>query len=368
MGRLMRAKDWRGSGLGMPASWPASTKTAVSICLNSLFPMILWLGPELRIVYNDAYIPFLGHAKHPRVLGLPGKDAWSEIWSSIAPLHARVYAGQAVSVEDSVFFFNRHCTREEVYVTFSYSPILSADGDVEGVFCACTETTGKIVAARRLETLHTIGARALGARNVADACVAAAVALVGNTFDLPFAAIYLLDDERRAAVRVAGTGLDPSPLPERVHPDGPSWLDRAMHDALSGAPTEVVDVPPDERLRGGPWDDEIKQAVVVPITGSSNAPVALLVAGVSTRRPLDSDYAHFYGLLAGHVSKAIVDGQAYDVERRRAETLAEIDQAKTVFFPTSATSSVRRSPCCSDRWNAFWAAWRWTTPCASRST
>ena len=87
LGALMRAKDWSGHPLGPPDTWTQSIKTAVSLCLNSRFPILLWLGPELRIVYNDAYIPFLGETKHPAMLGAPGREAWSEIWPAIGPMH-----------------------------------------------------------------------------------------------------------------------------------------------------------------------------------------------------------------------------------------------------------------------------------------
>ena len=71
MGALMRAHDWTQSPLGPPAQWPDSLKMAVSICLNSRFPMVLWWGPEFIMLYNDAWRPILGAAKHPKGLGRP---------------------------------------------------------------------------------------------------------------------------------------------------------------------------------------------------------------------------------------------------------------------------------------------------------
>jgi hypothetical protein len=161
MGARMRAKDWSASPLGHPDTWSQSIKTAVCISLNSRFPIVLWVGPELRVIYNDPYIPFLGERKHPSALGDTGREIWKEIWPAVGPMHDEVAAGRSTSVEDFQMFFTRHLPREEVYVTFSYSPIFSSNSRaIDGVFCACIETTEKVVGARRLTTLRDLGARA----------------------------------------------------------------------------------------------------------------------------------------------------------------------------------------------------------------
>lgn len=216
MAALVRAKDWSATPLGPPEGWSRSVKTAVSICLNSRFPILLWLGPELRVLYNDACIPFLGEAKHPAALGEPGRVVWGEIWPLIGPMHDEVRAGRATTVDHQQMFFARRLPREEVYVTFGYSPIFNEDKRaVEGTFCACTETTGKFVGERRLATLRDMGARTAEARTVDAACRGAAEVLESNPLDVPFAAIYLLNERGTAARRVAGTRLpaDPAILP-----------------------------------------------------------------------------------------------------------------------------------------------------------
>src|ERR1700744_2338977 len=114
MAGLMRAKEWSRTPLGPQEQWTDSIKTAVSICLNSRFPMILWLGPELRIVYNDAYIPFLGDTKHPVMLGATGREAWGEIWDEIGPMHEQVAQRKAISVDHFQMFFARRVPHEEV--------------------------------------------------------------------------------------------------------------------------------------------------------------------------------------------------------------------------------------------------------------
>ena len=87
MGALTRAKDWSSTAVGEPETWPQSLRTALSILLNSKFPMFLWWGPELICFYNDAYRPSLGiNGKHPAILGMPAVEAWPEIWTIIKPL------------------------------------------------------------------------------------------------------------------------------------------------------------------------------------------------------------------------------------------------------------------------------------------
>jgi hypothetical protein len=86
MARRMRAFDWSTSDLGPPEQWPQNLRSALGLCLTSRFPILLWWGPQFTVLYNDAYISFLGDAKHPRFLGRPGRECWSEIWETIWPM------------------------------------------------------------------------------------------------------------------------------------------------------------------------------------------------------------------------------------------------------------------------------------------
>ena len=82
MGARMRDLDWSKTPLGLPATWPQSLRSTVSMLLPSKAQIVLFWGPEFSVLYNDAYCPVFG-AKHPRVLGVPGREAWSEIWDSV---------------------------------------------------------------------------------------------------------------------------------------------------------------------------------------------------------------------------------------------------------------------------------------------
>src|SRR5581483_8215598 len=76
MGQLMRSLDWSKTPLGPSESWPQSLRTTISICLASRFPLLIWWGPELVMLYNDAYRTLLGSTKHPQAMGQRGKECW----------------------------------------------------------------------------------------------------------------------------------------------------------------------------------------------------------------------------------------------------------------------------------------------------
>ena len=55
MGERTRAFDWSSTPLGPAAGWPQSLKTAVSICLGSRHPIVVWWGNSAYTqFYNDA--------------------------------------------------------------------------------------------------------------------------------------------------------------------------------------------------------------------------------------------------------------------------------------------------------------------------
>lgn len=123
----------------------------LSVILNAKFPMLLWWGPELVQFYNDAYRPSLGtNGKHPAALGQEGATCWPESWPMIKPLIDQVLAGgEATWNEDQLLPIYRNGQIENVYWTYSYSPVWSDTGEVAGVLVICQETTRQVLAARQ---------------------------------------------------------------------------------------------------------------------------------------------------------------------------------------------------------------------------
>lgn len=153
MGNLIRAKDWSKTPVGPIESWPQSLKTTLSIILNSKFPMFLWWGPELICFYNDAYRPSLGNnGKHPHILGMKAEEAWMEIWTIIKPLIDQVLSGGGATwSEDQLIPIFRNGMIEDVYWTFSYSPVMDETGTAKAVLVTCNETTKAVLTHKSLE-------------------------------------------------------------------------------------------------------------------------------------------------------------------------------------------------------------------------
>ncbi|KDN24232.1 SpoIIE family protein phosphatase [Amycolatopsis rifamycinica] len=322
MAARMRDFDWASSPLGPPRDWPASLTTAVRICLASRFPMIVWWGPELRFLYNDAYLPLLG-TKHP-ALGKPGAEVWGEIWHIIGPmLDSVMTTGEATWSEDLLLPMNRHGYWEETYWTYSYSPVHDDEGTVRAVFTAVSDTTERVIGERRLATLRELGARAGVARTVNEACEVVAGVLGRAGADVPYAAIHLRDGDgglALAAVTPGGEGAG----------DTAAW---PLEDVLADGVARTVPAEAVGELPAGGWSTPPAEAMVLPLRGDAvDTTTGVIVLAASAGRALDESYRTFLGLVAQQTAALVNGAIAYQVQQRRAEELAALDEAKTTFF------------------------------------
>ena len=337
MARRMRAFDWSATPLGPVERWPQPLLTSVGIGLDCAFPIVLWWGPELAILYNDEYRTFLG-AKDPWALGERGAKVWSEIWDVIAPMLSHVVeTGEATRSRDLLLHIDREGYPEEAYFSFSYSPIYGEDGKVGGIFCPVIETTEKVIGERRLRTLRDLAASCLGADREEIVYAAAAAVLRSNLYDVPFSLIYRIDEERGVAELQCATGMeaDSPGAPRRVdlaNGESDPWSLRSV--ARGGKPELVTDLA--ARFPGlptGAWHSPPSCALALPVLlPGQDRPRAVLIAAASPMRALDLDYRTFFGLVATQIASGLADALAMEAERRRVEALAEVDRAKTAFF------------------------------------
>jgi two-component sensor histidine kinase len=142
MAGAIRAFDWHTTPLGPVEDWSITLKTAVSMILESKFPMSIFWGPQMITIYNDAFRPILGGK--PEALGRPLQEVWHEVWDSIGPLAEKAFAGDATYIEDFPLTVERHGYAEQTYFTFCYSPIRNEAGKVAGMLDTVVETTSKM--------------------------------------------------------------------------------------------------------------------------------------------------------------------------------------------------------------------------------
>jgi len=288
-----RAVDWSRSPLGPEAAWPTSLRTTLSILLNSRHPMFLWWGSELIQFYNDAYMPSFGRGKHPAAMGQPGVECWKEIWPIIYPqIEDVMERGKASWNEDQLVPIFRNGRIEEVYWTYGYSPVFDEKGNVGGVLVVCTETTGGVLAVRRLGFMRTLANALNHAEGCADVARILGECLKEASLDIPYAAITV---EKSPAFLIGLRG------------DRPPELEPATSaDPL--APRKLV-----TPIACQAWPEPVSEAVDIPFGPS---PSGGLTFGLSPRLPFDSACRSFLQQVVEQVSttRARI---AVEMERRR---------------------------------------------------
>ena len=279
MGAMMRAHDWSTSPLGHPRDWPQALRTTVGLMLNSKFPMFVAWGPELGFLYNDSYVPILGE-KHPAALGRRFHDIWREIWDDIHPLIVRALKGEATYMDRLPLRMHRHGYDEDTWFRFSYSPVRDEDGTVAGMFCACVEMTGEVLAERyreeenqRLMTLFEqapgILAVLRGPDHVFEITNASYLQLIGHRELIGKSA-------REALPEVSGQGF--FELLDQVYNTGEPFVGHAV-------PLRV------QREAGGPLEERFIDFVYQPIRGPKGNVEGIFVEGsdVTVRKRVEDE-------------------------------------------------------------------------------
>lgn len=325
--------DWAATPLGPPRDWPQSLQTAVSILLSSRFPMWMAWGEQLTFFCNAAYRRDTLGRKYPWALGRPANEVWAEIWDDIGPrIEAVLTTGEATWDEGLLLFLERSGYSEETYHTFSYSPLRDDAGAVVGMLCVVSEDTDRVIGERRMATLRELGSDPSVIRTEQEVLAFTDRQLGRNRKDLPFTLTYLFDG---STARLAGStgipaGHPAAPAALRIEDSDSAWpvaapaagetaLVPLAGDALAGLPA-------------GDWPEPPVEALVVPLLQQGSVPYGFLVAALNRYRVLDEGYRGFVELTAGHIASGIGSARSYEAQQRRAEELAELDRAKTVFF------------------------------------
>ena len=313
-GELLRSNDWRTSRLGPATSWPPTLRISLGLAFASRLPIAIYWGPEYVMLYNDELRPMVGASKHPQAFGRPAFEALPEIRGLIEPLLDQVVAtGEPVWSEDLMQPMIRHEAPEESYFTFNYSPIRTETGEIGGVFCAAIETTDKVIQGRRLRLLNAM-ADATRAKNPSEACEVAAAQLARDNADVPFALLYLLDDDATTLTRagIANLEVGDRHAPETIRiGDDSIWpFGRVL---ASDRPLELAFDTIQHGARG---------VVILPIERpGGGTPLGFIVAALGPMLRTGPSYARFHNLLAASISQSVSNATAYNLERTQRTRL-----------------------------------------------
>jgi PAS domain S-box-containing protein len=284
-GRL-RAFDWASHPLGPPLAWPPGLKAALGICLHSSMPTAIYWGPELRLLYNDAWSTIPAE-RHPDAIGRPAAEVWSDIWPTIGAQFASVLeTGKGISLFDTRLEMRRGGKVVETYWNYSLTPIFGEDGRVAGLFNQGNETTSAVKTAR-MQAFRVALADRLN--DVADLDAAAildtALGEIGRHLSATSVGYVEFDpvhgpNAARAQWRPPGSavaGLDPVE----------AFAEAPFSAAVEGRAVSIEDIALDSRLGGetrARWEAaEVRAALVVPIMRLGRAVAAWVLADGSPR-------------------------------------------------------------------------------------
>ena len=334
---LFRTTDWAGTSLGDVETWSPVLRTMVDSCLASAFPMQVVWGPECVAIYNDAFASLVG-AGHPAGFGRPLRETWGENWGIVGPQVTEVMQhGRTLHADDEQRILYRNGYPEECYFTYSHSPLGDVDGTIAGMLTVATDNTPNVLYERRMRVVRELGGLSVAdTANTTEACRAALRVLRTARQTVPFAIAFLGVDDG-TLIRVADYGVaeaaavpgltdiavtDPPGAVQRVFAGGDAEEISGLRDAFPQAfePGPLGPLRPD-------------QAVVIPLAVSGETqPIGAAVLGVNPYRPLNAEYRAFYTLIRRQVRVVLTDAMAYEIERRRAQLLADLDRAKMEFF------------------------------------
>jgi signal transduction histidine kinase len=312
MSELVPDFDWAATPLGSADKWRESLRTTVRILMASRVPMWMAWGPELTVLYNDAYARTTLGKKHPWALGKPASEVWSEIWKDIGPRIERVMeTGDALWDETLLLILERSGYPQETYHTFSYSPLAGEDGRTQGVLCVVMEDTGRVLGERQLASLGTLAATLVNANTKAE--VLAAISRSLDQKDMPFALTYLVEEDRTRLRLAARSGIDPdhpAACPEMIIGGVPCpWpVEGVLKTGNAVTIDDLAELFP--KLPSGKWDRPPSYVRMIPFARrGQESQAGVFIAALNPYRRFDASYAGFLDLIAGQIAAAIANAE-----------------------------------------------------------
>jgi PAS domain S-box-containing protein len=216
---------WQSTALGPVETWPAPLIATVRMMLASPVPMVLLVGRDAILIYNEGYKIIAGK-RHPQCFGASAFSSWPEVADFNRAVIETVFDGGTLSYEDQQFTLYRNGAAEEVWLNLHYSPVVNEESAVIAVLAVLSETTKRVLAERALARSREQLSIALGASGI-----------VGTWdwhidedkvySDRRFSTLYGLDIENPE------DGAPISAYLSGIHPDDIDAVSRSMQAAMA---------------------------------------------------------------------------------------------------------------------------------------
>ncbi|KAH7411103.1 aerobic respiration control sensor protein arcB [Cadophora sp. MPI-SDFR-AT-0126] len=349
-----RSIDWGATPLGDMKSWSREFRQIACLLMAHPFPLALFWGAELTVIYNQAYAQTVAGMKHPQLMGTGFRGPFKELWDSVSAIFDECrHTGKSVAVYDQMLPMERQGFVEETFYTWSLTPLYGGTDQMLGLYNSPFETTRQTRGARAMKTLVRLAQETAMAQSIAAFWPKILSALSENEFDFPFAILYSVAEDEEDISKDGSTSQSSENsqtfkscalegtlgIPDG-HPSVPQRLDLkrsyggfvpAFRDSIQTREPTLLTIKDGTlseslmenfELRG--FGEPCREALVCPIRPTTGENVlGFLVVGVNPRRPFDDDYQSFIQLLDRQLATSLASVTLLEAEVRRGLTAAE---------------------------------------------
>lgn len=347
--QFVRAYDWASTPLGDMSTWSPQYRQVANLAMSNPHPCSLFWGPDLRMMYNEAYRNDVAGRKHPSMMGAPFREVFAEVWESVADLFSKcAKTGIPIAMENQLLPLERNGFLEEAYFTWSFTPLYGTGKRIQGFYNAPFETTQQQVSQRRLQTLQSLGEHLSVARTISDFWQCVLRGVQENVYDAPVATLYsVIDADDGDMSSHSGSGMSLKScilegslgIPEG-HRAAPARLDLkrstegfvpSFREAMrTRSPTKLStrdgSLPESliEGIQWRGWEEPCREAIIFPLRPTEGENVmAFLLIGVNPRLPYDDSYVTFVNMLNRQMATSLASVILFEEETRRGQTLSE---------------------------------------------
>ncbi|KAE8842153.1 hypothetical protein PTNB73_00208 [Pyrenophora teres f. teres] len=349
-----RSIDWAATPLGPMSSWSSQLRSIANLVMQDPRPAVVFYGPELIMIYNEAEIELLG-GFHP-CMGVSARVALASVWNEyFEPIIEKNLRGETVEKTNTAIHMIRNGFMEETYFSLKFIPILDSEGITVGHYEPLVETTKEVIAHRRSRTLLELSEEIPRARNTDTYWHLATDVLSRNAKDIPFCLLYSAEadgpgsessrtrfsDNNQQHCKLRGSfGLP------KGSPAGPEHLDFQQdhgftpyfRQALTARKPIILRFDQDpvaaELVGDIEWQgfgDPCKALVICPLnpTSSKDNILGFMVIGLNPRRPFDEEYLQFILVTSRLLSTCLTSILLHEEDiGRRERTIANAEAMK----------------------------------------